>query len=202
MGVCPFGVAMLEDCRERLHMTPRVVGMNGLPAYGAAGIEAPVVEDPEGIFWPGDPEPGVSPPTEHDRSYLTRMHEEGFVRLTTMHWPWISGGVILYAHPAYVCPGPQFLDLGIGIGLSNLDADAGVYISYMHESDAHALMKTWWQKLLEDAEAALRRKNYDRAVDSANRAKFAVVDTAEEYRRAEQLADQAWEKDRLRLERW
>ena len=52
--------------------TPRVVGMCGLPAHAAAGIRAPVVEDPEGVFWPGDPEPEVAPPTEHDVAYMKR----------------------------------------------------------------------------------------------------------------------------------
>jgi hypothetical protein len=160
---------------------PWVVGFSGLGVEGVAEMRAPVFERPEGRYFVGDPDAPEPPESECSYEELVALEERGLATLTIpgRRWRRVPGGVVVYAHPAFVKPGPGLFDLAEDPRhLEGLDFDERLrfHVGYFAREAALAKLRVWGEALLHDAKRALWAASpepaWGRAFDSASRARM------------------------------
>ncbi len=150
-----------------------VVGFYGLAVAGAAGVHSPFFKHPEGWYFIGDPGAPIPMESRCTEADLPELQERGTVCLTTKTWPRTPGGVLLYAHSAFIYPGEGLFDLHDRLdGLEN-DEKIDCHITYVPREVALEKMGEWSRQLHRDAYHHIQhgRAAWERALDSAERAR-------------------------------
>jgi hypothetical protein len=152
-----------------------VVGFSGMPAAEGAGVLAPVFESPEGFFFMGDPDAIVPARSRWTNAQLLEFEQHGSIYRTKEPWRRVPGGVILYAHEAFVFSKANSFDLKPLCNRMIFDERLHCYIQYLPREKALSQLKDWATALIKDADDQLaksRETDWERALESAERAKL------------------------------
>lgn len=158
-------------------VAPWVVGFSGRAVKGAGAMRSPVFEQPEGQFFlPSQPQ------KTYTRPELEEYVQSGYATLLTRprEYRRIPGGVVVYAERTYVLPREGMFDLSHLFKATDetfeYQDDVGIYTGYFSRDMALAILRTWGEALVADAETSLRptAPKWERAFDSACRAQIAA----------------------------
>lgn len=165
-------------------MTPEqvvyVVGFSGSVSEGAAAIKSPVFEI-DGRCFSGDPD--APPRVTHDWAEIEEYRQRGLLSLITEKRRREPDHVFLYAHPSFLYPSRDAYDLTPVRGTLDWDKRLEAFYDYMHRDRAVALLGRWGEILLEDAKESFAGGRFQRAKESAMRARFGATREHPEARR-------------------
>jgi hypothetical protein len=147
---------------------------------GGAGIKPTVLEDPPERFFP---DTGKRPDALYDAAELDTFIQRGLLCRVQHPRDPIPGGVFLYAHQGFITTGEGSLDLLEDVASFEHDKPLDIFFSYMPLRWAKDRLKKWGETLLEDADQQVRGGNFRRALDSAERAGYAVLPEPPRHRR-------------------